>query len=124
MSHEAMIDAWMMVESGKPMENKSFPAEPPPEGEALVHVAGCGVCHTDISFLHMGVKTRAPLPLVLGHEISGKVTAAGEGVDPGLVGKPVLIPAVLPCGECALCKSGRRRVCRAQVSQVSLPDRR
>ncbi len=115
MSHEAMINAWMMVEPGKPMENKSFPAEPPPEGEALVHVAGCGVCHTDISFLHMGVKTRAPLPLVLGHEISGKVTAAGEGVDPGLVGKPVLIPAVLPCGECALCKSGRRRVCRAQV---------
>ena len=86
MSHEATIDAWMMTEPGKPMEKRSFPAEAPAEGEALVKVAGCGVCHTDISFLHMGVKTRAELPLVLGHEISGKVTAAGSGVDPGLDG--------------------------------------
>jgi 6-hydroxycyclohex-1-ene-1-carbonyl-CoA dehydrogenase len=115
MSQEIMIEAWMMTASGQPLERRTFPAPEPGAGEVLVQVAGCGVCHTDISFLHLGVPTRAELPLVLGHEISGTVVAAGEGVDPGLIGKPVLVPAVLPCGECDLCRAGRRRICRAQV---------
>jgi 6-hydroxycyclohex-1-ene-1-carbonyl-CoA dehydrogenase len=115
MATEAKINAWMMTEQGKPLENKSMPIEPPKAGEALVIVAGCGVCHTDISFLHMGVPTRAKLPLTLGHEISGMVISVGEGVDKGLEGKPVLIPAVLPCGECELCRAGKRRICRGQV---------
>jgi 6-hydroxycyclohex-1-ene-1-carbonyl-CoA dehydrogenase len=105
----------MMTEPGKSMEKVTKPIEKPQAGEALVIVAGCGVCHTDISFLHMGVKTRAELPLTLGHEISGMVVTVGEGVDKSLEGKPVLIPAVLPCGECELCRSGKRRICRAQV---------
>jgi 6-hydroxycyclohex-1-ene-1-carbonyl-CoA dehydrogenase len=73
------------------------------------------VCHTDLSFLHHGVKTRAELPLVLGHEISGRVRAIGEGIDPAWVGAPVVVPAVLSCGECELCRSGRRTICRSQV---------
>ncbi len=107
--------AWMMTAPGKPVERRELPVPDPGPGEAVIQVAGCGVCHTDISFLHLGVKTRAELPLVLGHEISGTVTAAGEGVDEGLVGKPVLVPAVLPCGECELCRTDQRRICRAQV---------
>jgi 6-hydroxycyclohex-1-ene-1-carbonyl-CoA dehydrogenase len=107
--------AWMMVAPGKPVERRDLPVPDPGPGEAVIEVAGCGVCHTDISFLHLGVKTRAELPLALGHEISGTVTAAGEGVDEDLVGRPVLVPAVLPCGECELCRAGERRICRAQV---------
>jgi len=110
-----MTDAWLMTAPGKPVEKSSLQLPDPAPGEVLIDVAGCGVCHTDISFLHFGVKTRAELPLVLGHEISGTVAAVGEGVDAGLVGKPVLVPAVLPCGECELCRAGRRRICRAQV---------
>ncbi len=112
---ERKINAWVMTGSGEPFENRALPAPPAPRGEALVEVAGCGVCHTDISFLRLGVKTRAELPLVLGHEISGTVVEVGDGVDASLVGKPVLVPAVLPCGECELCRSGNRRICRAQV---------
>ena len=41
-------------------------------------MAGCGVCHTDLGFLHDGVRTRHPLPLILGHEISGYVEDAGS----------------------------------------------
>jgi len=107
--------AWVMTAQGSPCEERevSLPATAP--GEALVAVAGCGVCHTDIAFLYGGVPTRAELPLTLGHEISGLVLEVGEGVDPTLVGRPVLVPAVMPCGECALCQAGRRRICRAQV---------
>ncbi len=80
-------------------------------GEALIKVAGCGVCHTDISFWHAGVQTKHPLPLTLGHEISGTVVAGpAEWLN-----KNVIIPAVLPCGECELCKKGRSNICRNQL---------
>lgn len=110
-----MIDAWLMTGVGQPFEKKSLPEPTLADGEMLIKVAGCGVCHTDISFLHLGVKTRAELPLVLGHEISGTVEQVGPGVDASLVGKPVLVPAVLPCGVCDLCASDNRRICRAQI---------
>lgn len=81
------------------------------EDEALVKIAGCGVCHTDLSFWHDGVKTKKELPLTLGHEISGTVI---EG-PAHLKGKNVIIPAVLPCGKCELCKKGRSNICQSQL---------
>lgn len=81
------------------------------EGKAIVKVAGCGVCHTDLSFWKFGVKTRHPLPLTLGHEISGTVIAGGNGLN----GMNVIIPAVIPCGECDLCRNGRSNICRNQL---------
>lgn len=81
------------------------------EGEVLVKVAGCGVCHTDISFWHSGVQTKHALPLTLGHEISGRVVAG----DKNWLNKAVIIPAVLPCGECEFCKKERSNICRNQL---------
>jgi len=60
-------------------------------------------------FLH-GVRTDQPPPLSLGHEISGVVVAG----DARVLGKEVIIPAVLPCNKCELCKSGRGNRCLAQ----------
>ena len=54
--------------------------EAPAAGEVVVSVAGCGVCHTDLGFFYEGVPTRHPFPRTLGHEISGTVTAVGDGV--------------------------------------------
>jgi 6-hydroxycyclohex-1-ene-1-carbonyl-CoA dehydrogenase len=110
-----MWEAWMMTAPGAPFERRDLPARSPEPGEVTIEVAGCGVCHTDLSFLYHGVKTRGALPLVLGHEISGIVRAVGAGVDPSLVGRSVVVPAVLPCGECELCRAGRRTICRRQV---------
>ena len=109
------LDAWLMVGVGRRMEHTPLPREPLGDGEALVEVAGCGVCHTDLSFLIAGVKTRHALPLVLGHEISGWVREVGSGVDGALLGRAVIVPAVLPCGECDLCRAGHLRICRNQV---------
>jgi 6-hydroxycyclohex-1-ene-1-carbonyl-CoA dehydrogenase len=72
------------------------------------------VCHTDAGFLEAGVRTRHPLPLVLGHEISGYVENAGSAFS-SLVGRAVVVPAVMPCGVCPECRAGRSTVCAAQV---------
>ncbi len=115
MAAERTINAWVMTGQGQPCAERALPAPPLAAGEACVQVAGCGVCHTDISFLYLGVPTRQQPPLVLGHEISGTVSEVGEGVDSSLVGQPVVIPAVLPCGGCELCQADRRRICSRQI---------
>jgi 6-hydroxycyclohex-1-ene-1-carbonyl-CoA dehydrogenase len=109
------VDAYgfYFTEAGKPLEKRSFTVDSPGPDEAVVEIAGCGLCHTDLGFFTGQVKTNAELPLILGHEISGKVVAAGDAYE-AVIGKNVIIPAVLPCGECALCKGGRSNVCRSQ----------
>ncbi len=104
------IQAYQMTGKDQPFEKVSWEVSEIKEGEALVEIAGCGVCHTDLSFWHYGVPTRKQPPLVLGHEISGTVL---EG-PADLQGKPVVIPAVLPCGECELCRGGRGNICQKQ----------
>jgi 6-hydroxycyclohex-1-ene-1-carbonyl-CoA dehydrogenase len=104
---------WIMTAVNQPLVREAFTAAPG-DGEVVVAVAGCGVCHTDLGYLYDGVRTNHPLPLTLGHEISGRVAAAGAGAESWL-GRPVIIPAVLPCGVCDTCKRGRPNICRKQA---------
>jgi 6-hydroxycyclohex-1-ene-1-carbonyl-CoA dehydrogenase len=83
------------------------------QGEVLVKIAGCGVCHTDLSYFYDGVPTVTKPPLTLGHEISGTVAAAGPGADSWL-SKNVIVPAVMPCNSCDICSKGRNNRCLAQ----------
>jgi 6-hydroxycyclohex-1-ene-1-carbonyl-CoA dehydrogenase len=105
------IYKWQMTELNKKFTLVEQKISVLKDGEALVKVAGCGVCHTDISFWHYGVQTKHALPLTLGHEICGRVV---NGPDEWL-NKNVIIPAVLPCGECELCRKGRSNICRNQL---------
>ncbi len=108
------ITGYEMRAPAAPLERAGREVAGPGAGEVVVAVAGCGVCHTDLGFLFDGVPTRHALPLVLGHEIAGRVAAEGDGVS-GLAGRSVIVPAVIPCGRCALCARGRGDICRAQV---------
>lgn len=103
-----------MTEVAKPMVKKMFDLGDPEPGQVVVEVAGCGVCHTDLDYYYNGVRTNHPLPLALGHEISGRVVAVGAGAESWL-GRAVIIPAVIPCGECDLCRRGKGTICRAQM---------
>jgi 6-hydroxycyclohex-1-ene-1-carbonyl-CoA dehydrogenase len=107
------VTSWMVEQPGQPMIWSSRDEEPG-LGEVLVEIAACGVCHTDLSFYYDGVPTRHPFPLALGHEISGRVVATGPGAE-DLLDTAVVVPAVLPCGECEACKAGRGQVCPRQV---------
>jgi len=104
---------WFMTAVGEPMMKADFDPFPPSDGEVVVEVAGCGVCHTDLGFYYDGVRVNHGLPLTLGHEISGRVVAAGAGAE-GWQGRTVIVPSVIPCGECELCTSGHGTICRRQ----------
>jgi 6-hydroxycyclohex-1-ene-1-carbonyl-CoA dehydrogenase len=115
------IETWQMVQptskdkdTGEVKPGKlakaSIPVPPLSPEEVLVKVAGCGVCHTDLGYFYDGVPTVQKPPLTLGHEISGTVVAGDEK----WMGKEVIIPAVMPCRKCLLCKTGRGNRCLAQ----------
>jgi 6-hydroxycyclohex-1-ene-1-carbonyl-CoA dehydrogenase len=103
---------WLMTAPKAPLVRAAFEASPGP-GDVVVAIAGCGVCHTDLGYYYDGVRTNQPLPLALGHEISGTIVAAGAGAQ-AWMGKSVIVPAVLPCGECDLCQRGLSTICRGQ----------
>jgi 6-hydroxycyclohex-1-ene-1-carbonyl-CoA dehydrogenase len=109
MSVPDKIQTWQMVEPGKLLRTSIDVPELQP-GEVLVEVAGCGVCHTDVGYFYDGVPTVNKPPLTLGHEISGRVVAGEES----LIGKEVIIPAVMPCNGCDICDSGRGNRCLKQ----------
>jgi 6-hydroxycyclohex-1-ene-1-carbonyl-CoA dehydrogenase len=104
---------YVFEEAGAPLRRTEFTIETVTPGEIVVEVAGCGLCHTDLSFFAGQVKPNR-LPIVLGHEISGTVIAAGDRFA-SMIGRAVVVPAVMPCGDCQLCVSGRSNVCRHQV---------
>lgn len=107
------VESWVVIQPGQPMVRQSRDEQPKP-GEVLVRTAACGVCHTDLGFFYDGVPTRHPFPLTLGHEISGTVVATGAGTETWLHAQ-VVVPAVIPCGECEACRAGRGQICPAQV---------
>jgi 6-hydroxycyclohex-1-ene-1-carbonyl-CoA dehydrogenase len=108
------MKAVQLITVGEPLEVRDVPMPEPDEDQVLVKVSGCGVCHTDIGFWKDGVPTRKGLPLTLGHEVSGVVVDTGSRWK-ALRDREVIVPAVMPCGECELCRTGRGNICRAQM---------
>ncbi len=108
-----MAHRWVMKQPGEPLVMEPMALDAPPPGGVWIEVAGCGVCHTDLGFFHDGVRTNHALPLALGHEISGRVVAAGPGAESWL-GRAVIVPAVIPCGECDACRRGKGTICPTQ----------
>jgi 6-hydroxycyclohex-1-ene-1-carbonyl-CoA dehydrogenase len=104
---------WVMTGKGQPLTPVKFDTLSPGPGEVLVEIAGCGVCHTDLGFYYDGVRTKHELPLTLGHEISGHVVEAGRDVS-SWKGRAVIVPAVIPCGQCDACRRGKATICPNQ----------
>ena len=103
---------WLMTGVGEQLIAEAFKPEPE-AGEVVVEVAGCGVCHTDLGYYYDGIRTNHPLPLALGHEVSGRVVATGAGAE-AWQDKTVIVPAVIPCGTCDACKRGKETICAGQ----------
>jgi alcohol dehydrogenase, propanol-preferring len=94
--------------AGQPLEPAELPDPEPGEGELVVRVGACGVCRTDLHIAD-GELTEPKLPLVLGHQIVGRVEAGGTRFAEGArVGIPWLGWA---CGECRYCRTERENLC-------------
>lgn len=92
-------------------DDDALPVPEPRAGELLVHVLACGVCRTDLHVAD-GELTQPKLPLVLGHEIVGRVAARGAGTERFRDGDRIGIPWLgWTDGTCPYCTSGRENLC-------------
>ena len=83
----------------------------PAEGQVLLEVAACGVCRTDLHIVD-GELTKPKLPLVLGHQIVGRVADAGPGATRFAKGDRVGVPWLgWTDGTCRYCRSERENLC-------------
>jgi propanol-preferring alcohol dehydrogenase len=95
---------------GRPLREARLPDPEPGPGQVLLRVAACGVCRTDLHVVD-GELTEPKLPLVPGHQIVGRVEAAGEGAAHA-PGERVGVPWLgWTCGECRHCRAGRENLC-------------
>lgn len=103
--------------NGQGLSVEEVPTPRPRQGEALIRVSACGICHTDLHYLDHGVPTAKPPPIILGHEVTGVVMAVepGEGVPPVREGDRVLVPSTWACRRCRLCRAGRETICEQLV---------
>ena len=99
----------------QPLKIEEVPTPEPATGQVLIKTAACGVCHTDLHYIDHGVPTFKKPPLILGHEPSGTIARLGKDVSGFKEGDRVLAPAVLTCGECEFCRTGRENICAAMV---------
>lgn len=92
------------------LEVREVDSPRPGADEVVVRVEAAGICGSD---LH-GVASRSPRrtpPLIMGHELSGEVVAAGGPAGEHLLGARVAVNPQVPCGDCLACRSGRENVC-------------
>src|ERR1700694_3768731 len=101
------IRAAVLEEFGAPLVVEEVELADPGPGEALVRLAACGVCHTDL-YTASGADPSGYAPCVLGHEGAGVVERVGDG-GPGLVvPRDHVVTLFAPeCGECVHCRSPR-----------------
>jgi succinate semialdehyde reductase (NADPH) len=104
-----LMNAVILNEAPGGMHIERIPVPEPHDGEVLVKVNACGVCHTDLHVIKAEVAF--PTPAVLGHEISGTVEVLGPGVSGPPPGTNVVSAFIMPCGRCRLCAIGRDDLC-------------
>ena len=100
-----------MGETRPPLRLADVPAPEPGEGEILVRVSVCGICHTELD----EIEGRLPpphLPVVLGHQVIGRVEKLGRGAKGHREGDRVGVAWIASaCGSCQFCLSGRENLC-------------
>ncbi len=103
--------AMVLERAGEPLTERELPDPKPVDGQILIEVSTCGVCRTDLHIVD-GELSEPKLPLVLGHQIVGRVAGAGEGATRFAVGDRVGVPWLgWTDGTCRYCRSGRENLC-------------
>lgn len=103
----------IVIHAAKDLRIEEREAESPGPGEVQVALATGGICGSDLHYYnHGGFGTvRLREPMILGHEVSGHVSAVGEGVHGLSVGDLVAVSPSRPCGDCQYCRKGLHNHC-------------
>ena len=108
----------MVLENVSPIENKplklvELPQPVPGRGQILVRVSACGVCHTELDEIE-GRVPPSTFPMILGHEIVGRVEGVGLGATKFKRGDRVGITWInWACGTCSFCLNAEENLCEA-----------
>jgi len=100
-----------LIENKKPLVLEDIPRPIPNENEVLVKVSTCGVCHTELDEIEG--RTPPPIfPMVLGHQVVGKVVEMGKNASKFNIGDRVGVAWIFSaCGKCEFCQSGNENLC-------------
>lgn len=111
-AHESVTATAMRLHAPRTaLRCESVVLAPPRQHEILIDVAACGVCRTDLHVLD-GELPQANYPVTPGHEIVGRVRAAGDAVTEFEPGDRVGVPWLArTCGECDYCRAGMENLC-------------
>jgi (R,R)-butanediol dehydrogenase/meso-butanediol dehydrogenase/diacetyl reductase len=97
--------------AGRGIEVAEVDSRPPGPEEVQLEVAYVGICGTDLHILAGHMDERVPDHGVIGHEVSGRVAATGEGVTGWSAGDPVTVMPLRWCGQCPTCRAGHAHIC-------------
>lgn len=95
----------IVIHAAKDLRIEDGPTKTPGPGQVQIQMAAGGICGSDLHYYnHGGIgDIRVKEPMILGHEVSGHVTALGENVDDLRVGQLVAVSPSRPCGNCTYC---------------------
>ena len=96
---------------GEPLVIEEVDIDPPQDGEVMVKLAACAICHSDIHFIEGAWGGK--LPAIYGHEASGIVDSVGPGVTFAAPGDHVIVTLIRSCGQCYYCDQGDPTNCEA-----------
>jgi propanol-preferring alcohol dehydrogenase len=108
---KAMVLKKISLVEEKPLRLADLPVAVPAQGEILVRISACGVCHTELDEIE-GRVSPSRFPMILGHEIVGRVEGLGPGAGRFRIGDRVGIAWInWACGECSFCLEGEENLC-------------
>lgn len=96
------MKAVQLMQIGQPLEEAEVAQPEVGASEVLVRVEACGICHSDAHY-RAGISPIDRLPLTLGHELAGRVEAAGEEVTHVSPNDRVYVHYLVTCGRCDFC---------------------
>ncbi|WP_169948227.1 zinc-binding dehydrogenase [Microbispora sp. H11081] len=100
-------------EAHGPLTVEDIPLRGPVGDEVLIRVTACGLCHSDVHFMHGTSGT--DFPYLVGHEVTGVVEALGPGASGVAVGDSVVVAPMVACGACRHCRAGRPEACASRL---------
>jgi len=109
---KAMVLNQISAIEKEPLQLVDLPIRNPDPKEVLVKVSACGICHTELDEIEGRLQPN--LPIIVGHEIVGRVEGLGAGVTKLAQGDRVGIAWInSACGKCQFCQGGNENLCEA-----------